>query len=167
MEFYDVINKRRTHREWTDREVDFEAIKRIVDAGLAAPSCDHGKKWEFIVIKSREQKEKISGFAKVLADRFDTTKYENRKLTLGQKMYAYAVPRQFTMLVEAPYLIVPLFRTRGLKSEHVNQLNDFASIWCVVENMFLAATNEGLGCSMRIPVGKEADRALQDLNVPS
>ena len=38
MDFYEVINQRRTSREWTDREVDFEAIKRILEAGMKAPS---------------------------------------------------------------------------------------------------------------------------------
>ena len=28
-------------------------------------------------------------------------------ITLGQKMYGYAMPRQFTMLKEAPYVIIP------------------------------------------------------------
>ena len=31
MEFYDVIEKRRTTREFLDKEVDFEAIKRILE----------------------------------------------------------------------------------------------------------------------------------------
>ena len=39
MEFNEVIDKRRTSREWTDREVDFETIKRIIGAGMKAPSC--------------------------------------------------------------------------------------------------------------------------------
>lgn len=34
MEFNEVINKRRTSREWTDREVDFDVIKRIIGAGM-------------------------------------------------------------------------------------------------------------------------------------
>lgn len=41
MEFREVIDKRRTSREWTDQEVEFEAIKRIIEAGMKAPSCDH------------------------------------------------------------------------------------------------------------------------------
>ena len=41
MEFNEVIDKRRTSREWTDREVDFETIKRIIGAGMKAPSWDH------------------------------------------------------------------------------------------------------------------------------
>ena len=34
MEFHEVINQRKTSREWTDKEVDFEAIKRILEAGM-------------------------------------------------------------------------------------------------------------------------------------
>ncbi len=36
MEFNEVINQRKTSREWTDKEVDFEAIKRILEAGMKA-----------------------------------------------------------------------------------------------------------------------------------
>ena len=36
MDFNEVINGRKTSREWTDREVDFETIKRILEAYFAA-----------------------------------------------------------------------------------------------------------------------------------
>ena len=45
MEFHEVINQRKTSREWTDKEVDFEAIKRILEAGMKAPSWDHYRSW--------------------------------------------------------------------------------------------------------------------------
>ncbi len=34
MEFYNVINERRSIRDFADREVDMEVIHRIIDAGL-------------------------------------------------------------------------------------------------------------------------------------
>lgn len=37
MDFNEVINRRKTSREWTNREVDFETIKRILEAGMKAP----------------------------------------------------------------------------------------------------------------------------------
>lgn len=55
MEFNEVINQRRTSREWTDREVDFEAIKRIIGAGMKAPSWDHYRNWQFIVLHTKEE----------------------------------------------------------------------------------------------------------------
>lgn len=56
MEFYDAIKKRRTVREWSDRKVGEEVIKRIVEAGLAAPSNNHLREWDFIVLHSDEEK---------------------------------------------------------------------------------------------------------------
>lgn len=38
MEFYKVINQRRTTREFLEKEVDFEVIKRILEAGNKAPA---------------------------------------------------------------------------------------------------------------------------------
>lgn len=37
MNFYDVINKRRTIREFTNQDVPLEVLERILDAGLKAP----------------------------------------------------------------------------------------------------------------------------------
>lgn len=41
MELYEAINQRKTTREFLDKEVAFEAIKRILQAGNRAPTWDH------------------------------------------------------------------------------------------------------------------------------
>ncbi len=76
------------------------------------------------------------------------------------------MPRQYTMLKDAPYVIVPVFKSKELNGEYVSKLNPFATVWCVIENIFLAATAEGLSCSMRIPLGKEHDIVKAKLKVP-
>lgn len=38
MEFSEVVDKRKTSREWTKKDVDFEVIKRIIEAGMKAPA---------------------------------------------------------------------------------------------------------------------------------
>ena len=43
MELYEAIRKRRTVREFLDKEVDFEAIKRILEAGNLAPTWKHNR----------------------------------------------------------------------------------------------------------------------------
>ena len=53
MEFYDVINKRRTTREFLDKSVDFEVIKRILEAGNKAPTWDHNRNWQFIILRKQ------------------------------------------------------------------------------------------------------------------
>ena len=145
MEFNDVINKRRTSRVWTDKEVDFEAIRRIVAAGMKAPSWDHYRNWQFILLHTKEEKENAFSYAKFIAERFDQSRYENRKLNLAQKMYSYAMPKQYTMLVDCPYVIIPLFKCSKLNAEWVSKLNPLTTAWCVAKNIMLAVINEGSG----------------------
>ncbi len=170
MEFYDVVNKRKTTREFLDKEVDFEAIKRILEAGNKAPTWNHNRNWNYIILESDEEKEYAFEHAKKIADKFDEEKYLNMPrpypITLGQKMYGYAMPRQFTMLKDAPYVIIPVFKSKELDSSSVSRLNPFSTIWCVIENIFLAATAEGLSCSMRIPLNEEHDIVKEKLKVP-
>ena len=56
MEFNEVINQRKTSREWTDKEVDFEAVKRIIEAGMKATSWDHYRNWQFIILHNKKKK---------------------------------------------------------------------------------------------------------------
>lgn len=50
MEFYDVIDKRRTTREFLKKEVDFEIIRRILAAGNKAPTWDHNRNWQYMLL---------------------------------------------------------------------------------------------------------------------
>jgi nitroreductase len=170
MEFYEAINKRRTVREFLKKEVHFEIIKRVLEAGNQAPTWNHNRNWNYIILKTNEEKEYAFEHAKKIADKFDAEKYLNAPrpypTTLAQKMYAHAMPRQYTMLKDAPYVIIPVFKSKELNGEYVSKLNPFSTIWCVIENIFLAATAEGLACSMRIPLNEEHNIVKAKLKVP-
>ena len=170
MKFYDVIDKRKTTREFLKKEVDFEIIRRILEAGNKAPTWDHNRNWQYIILRTEEEKEYAFEEAKKIAGKFNAERYLTMprayQITLGQKMYAYAMPKQFSMLKDAPYVIIPLFKAKELNGEYVSKLNPFATIWCVIENIFLAAAAEGLSCSMRIPLNKEHDIVKAKLKVP-
>lgn len=79
------------------------------------------------------KKEYVFSEAKAIADQFDADRYLNMprpyQITLGQKMYGYAMPERYTMLKEAPYVIIPLFKSKELNGEYVSKLNPFATIW--------------------------------------
>ena len=166
MEFHEIINKRRTSREWTDKGVDFDRIKRIIAAGMKAPSWDHYRNWQFIVLHEQEDKDRAFAYAKAVAKRYVDKNHTYTRPNLAQKMYAYAMPRQYSMLVDCPYVIVPLFKCARLNAEWVSKLNPLSTAWCVAENIMLAAINEGLGYSLRIPLNKEHDVVLNALGVP-
>lgn len=168
MEFYEVINRRRTVREWKNESVSEETLERILAAGLKAPTHDHQRQWEFIVLHDRKEKENALQFVKAWSA---TQEERNSVASMGttpQRMYAYAMPRQYTMLLNAPYVVIPLFKggTGFFNATAINGLNSLSSVWCVVENIFLAATAEGLSCSMRIPVGEEGKKVVSFLGVP-
>ena len=170
MELYEAIYKRRTVRKFLEKEVDFDAVKRILEAGNRAPTWNHNRNWSYIVLRTEEEKAYAFEHAKKIAEKFDAEKYLNTPrpypTTPAQKMYAYAMPRQYTMLKEAPYVIIPVFKLKELNGAYVSKLNPFSTIWCVIENIFLAATAEGLACSMRVPLNEEHDIVKAKLKVP-
>ncbi len=167
MEFYDVINERHMVREWKSEDISMEVLERILAAGLKAPTHDHRRNWEFIILHSRREREAALQFAKAWSVSQEEQKEVSALGSIPQRMYAYAMPRQYSMLVTAPYVVIPVFKGAGIfGARAVNGLNSFASIWCVVENILLAATAEGLACSMRIPVGAEGEQVTSVLGVP-
>ncbi len=170
MEFYDAVNARRTAREFLQKDVPFDAVKRILEAGNKAPTWDHNRSWQYIVLQTDEEKDYAFAEAKAIAEKFDAERYLNMPraypITPGQKMYGYAMPRQFSMLKGAPYVVIPLFKAKTVKDGALSALNPFATAWCVIENIFLAAAAEGLACSVRIPLDKEHDAVKERLKVP-
>ena len=60
MELYDVLLKRRSVRNYTDEEIPEEKLKKIIEAGLLAPSSRNIKPCLFYVIRDREILAKLS-----------------------------------------------------------------------------------------------------------
>ena len=171
MDFYEAVDKRRTAREFTDEEVDFESIRRILEAAYKVPTWNHNRNWHFILLKSEEEKESVLEYAKKEAGKFNAERYLTMprpyEITPGQKMYAHAMPRQYTMLKSASYIILPVFRSKEVGGGDFSKLNPFSTIWCSIENLFLAAAAEGLACSMRIPMNEEHEAIKKKLKVPA
>ncbi|MCC7553292.1 MAG: nitroreductase family protein [Methanobacteriaceae archaeon] len=51
---FDVINNRRSIREYKKEQIKDEEIKKILDAGFMAPSARAAKPWYFTVIQNKE-----------------------------------------------------------------------------------------------------------------
>ncbi len=169
MDLYEAIYNRRVTRDFKDQVVPDEVLKRIINAGLQAPTHDHLRNWEFIILKTKEEKENILQNVRIgIAPTLEVLEKTLINGTPQQKMYAVAMPRQYSMLMNASHVILPFFKSNSgvLKPSCVSSLNPISSIWCVIENMFLAATAEGLACSMRIPVGKEGEAVAKSVNAP-
>ena len=171
MDFYEVIEKRRTIRDFEQTEISDEAITRILSAALKAPTNDHMRDWQYIVISDKAVSAKLLDIVPrgISDEDMDQLIIDwNLSDSLQQECYRDAVPKQYRMLFDASRIIVPLLKQKVdiLHPENVSHLNGFASIWCSIENLFLAATAEGYGCNLRIPLGNEADHAREVLGFP-
>ncbi len=171
MEFYDVIEKRRTIRDFETEDIPKEVFERIISAAMKAPTNDHMRDWHVIIVKNHEIAARLLDIVpKGISDEDmnQLIKDWNLNDSLQQECYRNAVPKQYRMLFDASAIILPLLKQKTdiLHPENISHLNGFASIWCSIENLFLAATAEGYGCNLRIPLGHEGEHAREILGYP-
>ncbi len=169
MEFYETVRKRRTVRDFSATHVSDEVLMRILKAGMAAPSHDHARNWHLVILRDpahiAEVLRHVARGAEVqtgIIDHWDSA-------TERQKaMYYDALPKQVRMLSQSRCLILPLFRAGAelMQPDDISSLNAFASVWCLIQNILLAATAEGLGCALRIPILDEEEYVRKTIQAP-
>ena len=171
MEFSEVLNNRRTYRDYSDREVSDEILDKVISAAFKAPTNDHLRQFEFVVVRGRENIAKvIAPLAKNMAAFKDLVfEVDNTGDKDKMAMFADALPKQQRMLMQSGLLIIPFYNQKQnplLHPVEQSSLNYFASAWCALENMLLAATDEGLGTVFHIPVADEAEQIKKIVNAP-
>ena len=152
MEFYEVLERRRTIRDFSDKIVTDEVLEKILSAAFKAPTNDHLRQFEFIVVRGREN------IARLVAPVTENTRnIQQAGLEAAEAMdederamFVDALPKQRRMLIETDQ----------------SSLNYFASAWAAVENILLAATAEGLSCAFRIPIGNEPEHVKRLVGAP-
>lgn len=172
MDLYSAIYARQTIRDFQPRPIDQAILDKIIQAGFAAPTNNHMREWHFVLLQDRQKRRELlekvihpttTKGATAIVNRWGLTDECQREL------YINAIPKQFSMLDEAPALILPFYQQPGalLKPKSQSDLNAFASIWLCVENMLLAAAAEGIFGVTRIPFADERKIVLEALNIPA
>jgi nitroreductase len=117
MEFYDVLRTRRSIRSFKPDPVDEAVLERVLEAARIAPSGSNRQPWKFIVIKSRETRERL------------VPACQNQKL-----------------LAEAPVVIaalsLPIASNRGM---YMGKFSVLLDVSIAFDHLLLAARREGLG----------------------
>ncbi|MBQ7154379.1 MAG: nitroreductase family protein [Synergistaceae bacterium] len=162
MEFYDVINRRRSIRQFVDKEIPRDVLERILDAGLKAPSSNHQRRWELLTLTDKTIILSLAKLIKPYPCRITEPKSPQ------QEMFKIAYPKQRTMIEESSCVILPFFKQKYPLSEEKNGygLMDYGATWALIENMLLAAAAEGLGSVVHIPVKKEPEQIRKFLSIP-
>jgi nitroreductase len=68
MDFYDVINKRKSIKKFKDTEISDERLGRIINAAMLAPSWKNKTSYKFVIVDDRYKKERIAESIKNSSD---------------------------------------------------------------------------------------------------
>ena len=58
--FKDLVQIRRSHRQFTDKEIDAEDLRLILRAALMSPTSKGQRSWQFIVVDDKSDMEKLA-----------------------------------------------------------------------------------------------------------
>lgn len=172
MDFYQVLESRRTIRDFSDREVSDEVLTKILAAAFKAPTNDHLRQFEFVVVREREA---ILRLISPVAENTRTIQQSGLQAAAEgmdedeHAMFVDALPKQQRMLMQSGCLVLPFFRQKDCplcRPADQSSLNYFASAWAAVENILLAAAAEGLACAFRIPIGNEPEHVKRLVGAP-
>jgi len=167
MEFKQVIDKRRTIREFSNEIVPNEIIAESLEAGLKAPSYNHLKQWDFIMVRDSKIRLALTQTEEMIEELSSDLlqAFENHD-SLAKAMYLDAIPKQKRMILTAPELLVVVYKPKTLvkDSNRIYDLNCLASVWCCIENILLSlAEHEVLGVTF---IPKNTDKVKDILAVP-
>lgn len=167
MELSDVIDRRRTVRDFSEKEVPFEIIQKALEAGLKAPSYNHQKEWDFILVKDQNVRlalTQVEKMVEVVSDKYKKA-LENYE-TLAQEMYLDAIPKQKKMILTAPEVLVVVYKpkTQIHESKKVCDLNCLAAVWCCIENILLSLADHDVYGTTVIP--EYTSEVKKVLNIP-
>ena len=163
MSFYDVINKRRTIRQFDQEEISKEVLERILNAGLKAPSAGNQREWELITIIDKDIILDLAKFIQPYPCNIKEPK------TPQQEMLKISYPRQRSMIEESTCVILVLYKQKHEFNNSPNNfgLMDYGSAWALIENILLSATYEGLGTGIHVPVQKEPQQIKDFMKIPN
>jgi nitroreductase len=129
MDVIEAIKTRRSIRKFSDRPVEPEKLRTVLEAAQMAPSWANMQCWRFVVVQDREVRARISELSYV-AEYFAARGYKSNP---AQKA-----------LSEAPVVIVACAEPE-LSGDLRGQQYYLTDVGIAMENLMLAAHAEGLG----------------------
>ena len=161
-DLFEIIKTTRSMRRLKPDPVPNELIRKILEAGVCAPSGGNMQRWRFLVIRDPKIKETIGALYKRAWDEQVAPRYRAGEPAPGMSQDRFlrlldAAEYLAAHIHEAPVWIIPCLeggtptRTSG------------SSIYPAVQNMLLAARALGLGATLTtlyLQFEKEAEAAM-------
>ena len=161
-DLFDIVRTTRSMRRLKPDPVPDALIRRILEAGVCAPSGGNMQRWRFLVVKDPAVKQAVGAYYKRAWDDVVAPRYRAGEPAPGTSRERFlrmldAAEHLAAHIHEAPVWIVPCLegaaptRTSG------------ASIYPAVQNILLAARALGLGATLTtlyLTFEQEAEAAL-------
>jgi nitroreductase len=160
MEFSELVVKRRSIRKFRADAVAKQLINKVLEAGRWAPSAGNSQPWRFIVITDAEIKGKIAENC----TRFSREAWKHFPPERARYLAARGGTWDKSHLKDVPVLIAVCHEVL----DNIQKELVLASVWTAVENMLLAAIDNGLGsCVYTFYNAEEENKLKKILMVPS
>lgn len=153
-----MVLKRRSVRMFKKDSVPGKALKNILDSGRWAPSAGNCQPWRFVVITDVDVKNEVA----LVCTRFSKEYWRHFPPERAKYFAARGGTWDKSYMRDIPVLIAVCYG----QPEKIRETLAAASVWMVVENILLAATNEGLGsCVYTFSNAREENKLQQVLHV--
>ncbi|WP_405102310.1 5,6-dimethylbenzimidazole synthase [Micromonospora sp. NBC_01412] len=142
MDIYDTIHRRRDVRaEFTGEPVPADTLHRILDAAHAAPSVGYSQPWDFVLVRDAGTRSRFHEHVQVERDTFAAT-------LDGEAAERFARIKIDGVLESTLSIVVTYDPARGgpaVLGRHAIADAGLYSVCLAIQNLWLAATAEGLG----------------------
>jgi len=148
-EFYALMSRRRTVREYSSRDVPIELIERAIATAGTAPSGANMQPWRFVVVRDAEVKRKI----REAAEKEEHESYHGRMSEKWLRRLAVLGTDEHKPFLEiAPYLIV-VFRINSVVEDGESEPTYYSqeSVGIAVGLLLAALHNMGLATLTHTP----------------
>lgn len=147
--FFKMISRRRTVRDFSDRDVPIELIEKAIASAGTAPSGANMQPWRFVVVKDNEIKAKI----RIAAEKEEFESYHGRMSEKWLRRLAVLGTDENKPFLEiAPYLIV-VFRINSVEEGGETEPTYYSqeSVGIAVGILLAALHNMGLATLTHTP----------------
>lgn len=148
-DFFELMNRRRTVREYSLREVPHELIERAIATAGTAPSGANMQPWRFVVVRDAEVKRKI----REAAEKEEHESYSGRMSEKWLRRLAPLGTDEHKPFLEiAPYLII-VFRITSVEENGETEPTYYSqeSVGIAVGLLLAALQNLGLATLTHTP----------------
>lgn len=174
MDFFEIIDTRKTNRKYEDYIPPKEDIKRIINSARLAPSAINAQNWKFIAIYNDEIKHKMAQavldtYDEILSKLKDEDQKEKIERYRGHSTFLEKAPVVIACIItKAPSFCEGVLENCGFECAKISQMrpdSQLLSMGGAIENMALSAHALNLGsCWMVAPI-LASDRFREILNI--